>query len=197
MSIIVDLQPEIERGLLAQAHARGISLADYVKEIVAREAKTPEPSTIADDRPAGTLVQRGQFLVIEGRIPTGYDIVAAIREERAAREWKALGCEVVFRSPAIAGSDSDPLDFADADAVFARAIEAGGLGAGVPGHALGNLDAPAVGEVIGNAGGAKGVAADPGVDAGVESPAAHHAPHIAARHWPVRKPAGPADRGAE
>ena len=91
MSIIIDLQPEIERGLLAQAHARGISLADYVKEIVAREAKIPEPSTIADDRPAGTLVQRGQFLVIEGPIPTGYDIVAAIHEERAARDWKALG----------------------------------------------------------------------------------------------------------
>jgi hypothetical protein len=38
MTITLDLQPEIETGLLAQATARGVSLADYVKEIVVREA---------------------------------------------------------------------------------------------------------------------------------------------------------------
>jgi hypothetical protein len=38
MTITLDLQPEIERGLLAQAQARGVSLSDYVLEIVAREA---------------------------------------------------------------------------------------------------------------------------------------------------------------
>jgi hypothetical protein len=36
MTITLDLQPEIERGLLAQA--RGVSLRDYVQEIVTREA---------------------------------------------------------------------------------------------------------------------------------------------------------------
>lgn len=38
MTITLDLQPEIERGLLAQATARGLSLSDFVKEIVVREA---------------------------------------------------------------------------------------------------------------------------------------------------------------
>lgn len=38
MTITLDLKPEIERGLLAQAQAKGVSLTDYVKEIVAREA---------------------------------------------------------------------------------------------------------------------------------------------------------------
>jgi len=38
MTITLDIQPEIERGLLAQAQARGLTLTDYVKEIVAREA---------------------------------------------------------------------------------------------------------------------------------------------------------------
>ena len=38
MTITLDLQPEVERGLLAQATARGVSLDDYVKEIVVREA---------------------------------------------------------------------------------------------------------------------------------------------------------------
>lgn len=43
MTITLDLQPEIEKGLLAQATARGVSLRDYVKEIVVREAKvSPE-----------------------------------------------------------------------------------------------------------------------------------------------------------
>ena len=38
MTITLDLQPEIERGLLARAQARGVSLSDYVQEIVTREA---------------------------------------------------------------------------------------------------------------------------------------------------------------
>ena len=38
MTITLDLQPEIESGLVAQATARGVSLTEYVKEIVVREA---------------------------------------------------------------------------------------------------------------------------------------------------------------
>ena len=45
MTITIDLQPEIERGLLAQAQAKGVSLTDYVKEIVAREAQVPIAET--------------------------------------------------------------------------------------------------------------------------------------------------------
>lgn len=39
MTVTLTLQPEIEKGLLAQAAARGISLADYLQEIVARQAQ--------------------------------------------------------------------------------------------------------------------------------------------------------------
>ena len=38
MTITLDLQPEVEIGLLSQATARGVSLDDYVKEIVVRES---------------------------------------------------------------------------------------------------------------------------------------------------------------
>jgi hypothetical protein len=38
MTITLNLQPEIERGLLAQAAIRGVSLTDYLQEIVARQA---------------------------------------------------------------------------------------------------------------------------------------------------------------
>jgi hypothetical protein len=37
MTITLDLQPEIERGLLAQAAERGLSPSDFVREIVVRE----------------------------------------------------------------------------------------------------------------------------------------------------------------
>ena len=38
MTITLALQPENEKGLLAQATARGLSLLDYVTDIVVREA---------------------------------------------------------------------------------------------------------------------------------------------------------------
>ncbi len=45
MTIILDLQPEIEKGLLAQARAHGVSLNEYVKGIVVREAYvSPAPA---------------------------------------------------------------------------------------------------------------------------------------------------------
>jgi len=39
VTITLDLQPDIEGGLLAQAQAKGISLAAFVQEVLAREAK--------------------------------------------------------------------------------------------------------------------------------------------------------------
>ena len=38
MTITIDLQPDIERGLLARAAARGLPLIDYVQDMFAREA---------------------------------------------------------------------------------------------------------------------------------------------------------------
>ena len=52
MSITLNLRPEIERGLLARAQQRGISLDDYLNEIVTREAgvaASQPPSTTMDN----------------------------------------------------------------------------------------------------------------------------------------------------
>jgi hypothetical protein len=38
MNVTLNLNPEVEQGLLARAQARGVSLDDYLQEIVAREA---------------------------------------------------------------------------------------------------------------------------------------------------------------
>lgn len=42
MTISFDLQPEIECGLLLRAQAQGVSLSEYVQQIVIREAKPLE-----------------------------------------------------------------------------------------------------------------------------------------------------------
>ncbi|HEX7362936.1 MAG TPA: hypothetical protein VF283_20790 [Bryobacteraceae bacterium] len=41
MTIQLDLQADVERGLLAQAERHGMSLAEYVQQIIAREAHRP------------------------------------------------------------------------------------------------------------------------------------------------------------
>jgi hypothetical protein len=42
MTVIVELQPDVERGLLAQAQLHGMSLQEYVQQIIVREARVPE-----------------------------------------------------------------------------------------------------------------------------------------------------------
>jgi post-segregation antitoxin (ccd killing protein) len=57
MTITIDLQPDVESGLLAQAQAKGVSLTDYVQEIVAREARAGEAEATAAERRSGqTLI---------------------------------------------------------------------------------------------------------------------------------------------
>ena len=47
MTITLNLQPDIERGLLAKAHAQGVSPADLVEVIVAREVRDqPAPARV-------------------------------------------------------------------------------------------------------------------------------------------------------
>lgn len=38
MNVTVSLTPDVEKGLMARAHARGVSLDDYLQELLAREA---------------------------------------------------------------------------------------------------------------------------------------------------------------
>jgi hypothetical protein len=51
MTITLEIQPEIEKGLLAQAEARGMSINDFVRQIVVREAhvSTEPPKRTGQD----------------------------------------------------------------------------------------------------------------------------------------------------
>jgi hypothetical protein len=41
MTVTLNLNPEVEKDLMARAHARGVSLDDYIQELVAKEAGLP------------------------------------------------------------------------------------------------------------------------------------------------------------
>jgi hypothetical protein len=41
MNVTLSLNPEVEKGLLARAQERGVSLDEYLQEVVAREAGLP------------------------------------------------------------------------------------------------------------------------------------------------------------
>jgi hypothetical protein len=47
MSITIDLSPDIERGLLVQAQAKGVSLSEFLQEMVSR-------NTTPIEYPSGT-----------------------------------------------------------------------------------------------------------------------------------------------
>jgi hypothetical protein len=44
MTVTLNLNAEVEKGLIARARERGVSLNDYLQEIVAREAGVPPSS---------------------------------------------------------------------------------------------------------------------------------------------------------
>jgi hypothetical protein len=49
MNVTLNLRPEVEEGLMARARARGVSLDDYLQELVTKEAGVPaavEPGPI-------------------------------------------------------------------------------------------------------------------------------------------------------
>jgi hypothetical protein len=41
MTVTLNVNPEVEKGLLARARARGVSLDDYLQELIAKEACLP------------------------------------------------------------------------------------------------------------------------------------------------------------
>ncbi len=45
MTVTLDLNPEIEQDLVAQARERGISVSDYLQDIVSRQVRDATPVT--------------------------------------------------------------------------------------------------------------------------------------------------------
>jgi len=81
MTITIDIQPEIELSLLSRAEAQGISIAEYVRDIVARDALAAVPEeTHAPETPAKDMVElfaplRGLNIDFERDRDPGRDIL--------------------------------------------------------------------------------------------------------------------------
>jgi hypothetical protein len=56
MTVKLDLNLEVEKRLSAQAHERGVSLSDYLQQIVTREAGLASPSPSAADNLSDLLL---------------------------------------------------------------------------------------------------------------------------------------------
>lgn len=58
MTVTLDLNPEVEKSLVAQAHKRGVSLYDYLQEIVTRAARlsAAPPSAMKADNLSDLLL---------------------------------------------------------------------------------------------------------------------------------------------
>ena len=71
MSITLELPPDVEASLQEQAAARGMALADYVRELVEQDALPPVPH-VADDDAEGlaALIAEGEADFAAGRFKT-------------------------------------------------------------------------------------------------------------------------------
>lgn len=62
MTITIDLQPEVEQGLQALARARGLSLTEYLQQMVLRETRpTTPPGATGQDLIDASAHVRGLF----------------------------------------------------------------------------------------------------------------------------------------
>jgi hypothetical protein len=104
MPIPLELQRDIERGLAAQATARGLSLSNFVKEIVAREPRVPPelpPRRTGQDLIDASARVRG--LLTDEEIDTDGQIAATALERgitvvtRNVKDFASLG--VIILNP--------------------------------------------------------------------------------------------------
>jgi hypothetical protein len=66
MTLVIDLQPDIERGLMARAQAKGVSLSDYAQEILSREAMPVETPPHVQERAAQAANLYDLFASVRG-----------------------------------------------------------------------------------------------------------------------------------
>jgi hypothetical protein len=68
MTITIELQPDIERGLSARAQAKGVSLVDFAQEILTREVSPAGPSSNRTGQELVDSCARMRGLLTDGEI---------------------------------------------------------------------------------------------------------------------------------
>jgi hypothetical protein len=90
VTVTLNLKPEIEAGLLAQAQATGMSLEDYLQELVERELSS-EPSEAVPAEESGMVWENGLFVYRTGRPLPDHVVDDAINHSREERTLHILG----------------------------------------------------------------------------------------------------------
>lgn len=111
------------------------------------------------------------------RTTEGIKVTLSRPEERLLGQSRRIG-----NASDSAPLNSDALDFAHADTIVAPIIKARGFSIGMTGHALRDFNPAPVRQVIRDAGGPKGMAANRGFEADIGGAPAHHIPDIRAAH---------------
>ena len=86
----LDLRPEIAQGLEALASAQGLSVEDYLQQLVARELPVPpaEPSAASE---SGMVLENGLLVYKTGKPLPAHFVDEAIRRVRDERSQHILG----------------------------------------------------------------------------------------------------------
>jgi hypothetical protein len=92
--MMIELNPNIAAGLTAVAANHGLSVEDFLKELIAKELPDAPPDTGASDGASGMVWESGLFIYGAGTaLPAGF-IDNALRRSRDERSQNLLG----FRS---------------------------------------------------------------------------------------------------
>ena len=90
MTVTLNLKPEIEAGLLAQAQAAGMSLEDYLQQLVEKELSS-EPGEAVPTGESGMVWENGLFVYRTGRPLPDHVVDDAINHSREERTLHILG----------------------------------------------------------------------------------------------------------
>lgn len=79
MNVTLNLNPEVEKGLMARAKERGVSLDDYLQELVARDAAFPsQPLAIPATRHISEVIRERM-----SKVPS--EIISAMPSDGASQ----------------------------------------------------------------------------------------------------------------
>ena len=90
MTVTLNLKPEVEAGLLAQARATGVSLEDYLQRLIEKELSSDATDAEALDA-SGMVWENGLFVYRTGRPLPAHVVDDAIGHSREERTLHILG----------------------------------------------------------------------------------------------------------
>lgn len=83
MTVKLDLNPEVEAGLVAQAEARGLSLEEYLQQVLRERSATPMPMKVSTENAAKARAFRA---FAKGHRPVGSLTDESLRREHLIRD---------------------------------------------------------------------------------------------------------------